>query len=589
MAEFVQQSIEEMIPELEQMQRIGLFEKSETRKILKKRQAFEYKLRRKTKCKEDFLQYIQYEINVLAMVKHRREKLHHAFKRLEIEVSIMQRIHKLFRLVCNRFQYDVKLWLSHIQFAKAGNEKATVSRLFTRMLQVHNKKSELWILAAKWEFEENISPDNARSLMQRGLRFNPESKKLWLEYYRLELLYTDMLRKRKALLGIAENVKKDNDAIIEGKVAFVVYKNALESISGDVNFLLSFIPICKLFDFTQNQEEHMFQVLQDLYSNLPLTWDALAKRHLYQRYRGQPEKEGVTKKDEAECLQVYEEAVKAVPTAEMWSLYLKAVLMIRQWPGADKRREKRNRRALDLFDTAARENKVCEDLFRDWFELLEDLELSDRLVAVSELGTKQFPTSVSLWKQCLLLLIRSEVSEEELLSVFHLSQSNIPPKESWPLWHVILDFCIASKSTQLKDLFEKCVTLCREVCQPAKELYIQWTYLSTGIKPARKLYKRLSQAKPVSIDFYRKYIAIESAQEKTKMKLIRQAYDDAIQDYGSAEADLWLEYVKVEMFHPDGHPENTGQIHYRAIRALPGEVSQEFVRKYTLLQTGNLT
>ena len=39
----------------------------------------------------------------------------------------------------------------------------------------------LWILAAKWELEKNMFMDNARSLLQRGLRFNRSSKKLWLE------------------------------------------------------------------------------------------------------------------------------------------------------------------------------------------------------------------------------------------------------------------------------------------------------------------------------------------------------------------------------------------------------------------------
>ena len=41
--------------------------------------------------------------------------------------------------------------------------------------------SDLWLSAAKWEFEESKNPENARSLMQRGLRFNPSSRKLWQE------------------------------------------------------------------------------------------------------------------------------------------------------------------------------------------------------------------------------------------------------------------------------------------------------------------------------------------------------------------------------------------------------------------------
>ncbi len=36
-------------------------------------------------------------------------------------------------------------------------------------------------MAAKFEFENNESPETARQLFQRGLRFLPASKKIWIE------------------------------------------------------------------------------------------------------------------------------------------------------------------------------------------------------------------------------------------------------------------------------------------------------------------------------------------------------------------------------------------------------------------------
>ncbi len=44
-----------------------------TRAIMKKRKRFEYKTQRRTKEKEVYLQYIQYEIGVQQLVKLRRE------------------------------------------------------------------------------------------------------------------------------------------------------------------------------------------------------------------------------------------------------------------------------------------------------------------------------------------------------------------------------------------------------------------------------------------------------------------------------------------------------------------------------------
>ncbi len=40
---------------------------------MKKRKRFEYKLQRRTKEKDNFLQYIQYEIGLIKLIKLRRE------------------------------------------------------------------------------------------------------------------------------------------------------------------------------------------------------------------------------------------------------------------------------------------------------------------------------------------------------------------------------------------------------------------------------------------------------------------------------------------------------------------------------------
>ncbi|KAK2154426.1 hypothetical protein LSH36_269g09026 [Paralvinella palmiformis] len=260
MAEVVQHRIEEMLPELEQMKRIELFTDKETRVILKKRKAYEYKLRRKTKQKEDFLQYIQYEMNVLSLVKRRRQKTGFQFKKVEIDVAIINRIHNLFR-----------------------KEKGPVGNLYIKMLQIHNRKPELWVLAAKWELEENLSMENARMLLQRGLRYNSKSEHLWQEYFRMELLNADKLRKRRQVLGLAALSKEEADIseeVLNGKVAVVVFIKAVDTLPEKVEFCLSFLPICRLFDFAQVIEEEIFSYLQITYPASELTWEAVALRSL---------------------------------------------------------------------------------------------------------------------------------------------------------------------------------------------------------------------------------------------------------------------------------------------------------------------
>uniref|UniRef100_A0A8C7MIZ9 UTP6 small subunit processome component n=1 Tax=Oncorhynchus kisutch TaxID=8019 RepID=A0A8C7MIZ9_ONCKI len=65
MAEIVQQRMENRIPELEQLEKVGLFSKKEVKSLLKLATALEYKLHRLIITKVYFIAYIQYEINVL--------------------------------------------------------------------------------------------------------------------------------------------------------------------------------------------------------------------------------------------------------------------------------------------------------------------------------------------------------------------------------------------------------------------------------------------------------------------------------------------------------------------------------------------
>ena len=136
MAEYVEQRMEEMLGEVEQMERVNLLEPKEVKELIKKRKHFEYKIQKKTKEKEDYLAYIQYETNLLRLLALRRENTGYQHKKAEIEGGIKVRINKLFKILEHRFQSDVTVWLSHLHFLKEAQWEASVSRIYLRMLQV---------------------------------------------------------------------------------------------------------------------------------------------------------------------------------------------------------------------------------------------------------------------------------------------------------------------------------------------------------------------------------------------------------------------------------------------------------------------
>ena len=75
-------------------------------------------------------------------------------------------------------------------------------QVVTQALQLHPTAAGLWSYAAAWEFEHNRNAAAARSLMQRGLRVCRGSQQLWVEYFRMELVYAQKLRLRRKILGI---------------------------------------------------------------------------------------------------------------------------------------------------------------------------------------------------------------------------------------------------------------------------------------------------------------------------------------------------------------------------------------------------
>ena len=91
--------------------------------------------------------------------------------------------------------------MEYLNFAKKEHSYRIVSGTITRLLRLHPTKAQVWIYAANTTFDENGDMTEARSHMQRGLRFCKSSKELWLAYARLELTYVWKLWKRVSILG----------------------------------------------------------------------------------------------------------------------------------------------------------------------------------------------------------------------------------------------------------------------------------------------------------------------------------------------------------------------------------------------------
>lgn len=79
-------------------------------------------------------------------------------------------------------------------------------------MQKFPSSAELWIDAARFEYERNFNITGARNLLLRSLRLNPERRELWLEYARLETLYIFKILERRRVLGLDNESQTEKNA-----------------------------------------------------------------------------------------------------------------------------------------------------------------------------------------------------------------------------------------------------------------------------------------------------------------------------------------------------------------------------------------
>jgi U3 small nucleolar RNA-associated protein 6 len=131
-------------------------------------------------------------------------------------------------------------------------------------------------MAAKFEFEDRKDVNASRSLFQQGLRVNRSSKKLWIEYYRMELMAVDKLRKRSDVLLLEE--KEMSDEVLNFAISSVVYEEAIKAIPNDVEFRLTCLSILDLFDSTEDKQREIYDNVMKDFPNSGLFHDFTAKR-----------------------------------------------------------------------------------------------------------------------------------------------------------------------------------------------------------------------------------------------------------------------------------------------------------------------
>ncbi|XP_050214045.1 uncharacterized protein LOC126665322 [Mercurialis annua] len=484
MADTVQYRLERMVDELDDLEKRGIFTHQEISEIVKQRRKFEYRLKRPSPLKQDYLAYIDYELQVDSLRRLRKKSIARDLenkgsnKRMKTSVSDLAGVSKIadiYRLAVTRYKGDIDLWFQYLEFCRQ-RRNGRMKKVLAQLIRFHPKVPGVWIYAAAWEFDHNLNVSAARALMQSGLRVCPNSEDLWIEYLRMELTYLNKLKARKVALGedtgtlVRDSVdaneqqwKDENNGVfmslgeesgngngasvnIEEKIDLfreqglkileTIYSRAVETLPSSFGLRKRLFEIFEAVELAHS-EDLREKILNDMkrdFSKDTEYWDWLARFEMTSSSSTQDLTGGVMPPRLEKAIEVYEEALQFVPSPTMFSLYAKffmdAIAPKReenQLSGLPVHSEDYISHLLKIYEKAEASGCLTEDLAFEYVSFYLQLgKLEEARLLAKNFCNGKLSDSVKLWLLMFSIEIRyltnnvSGPSEVDLQSIFGL-------------------------------------------------------------------------------------------------------------------------------------------------------------------------
>ncbi|KAK7303514.1 hypothetical protein RJT34_14421 [Clitoria ternatea] len=640
MADVVQYRLERMLDELDELEQRGLFSRREIAEIVKQRRKFEYRLKRPSPLKQDFLAYVEYETQLDALRRLRKKSVarelmkqgNKKLKKSKSDFAGLLRIIDIYELALKRYKGDIDLWFRYLEFCRQ-RKNGRMKKALAKVIRFHPKVPGVWIYAAAWEFDHNLNVVAARALMQEGLRVCPTSEDLWVEYMRMELTYLNKLKARKVALGEDEGTltrdprdadekewrdenkelfmslddeKENNDGpSIESEeskknqelfeehgmdIFKTVYGGAVEAMPSSLSLRKRFFEVLEGTNLS-HYEDMRNAILNDMkrdFSKQPEFWDWLA-RHECNLENDQEISEDDVIPQVEKAVQVYEEALKNVPSGTMFSLYasfLTGIVAPKEGAanitGSSDQAVNYISHLLSIYERAESMGCITEDLACKHVSLhLQLRQLDEARKLATNLCSGKLAESVQLWGLRITIEIRcitrnSSPSDADLQSLFELFQQilmKVPASKSENLWFKALKF-YANQRQYFDKLVEiAVVSLVRDGGSEngfsLSSAIVSFMLQKDGIQQARDIYKRFLALPHPGLALYRDCIDLEtnlaSTGDKDSLINTRKLYESALATYDQ-NVSLWQDYYCMET--KMGISEKATAVYWRARKTL---------------------
>ncbi|KAI5659673.1 hypothetical protein M9H77_28466 [Catharanthus roseus] len=605
MADVVQYKLERMLDVLEDLDRRGLFNRREISEIVKQRRKFEYRLKRPSPLKEDFLVYIDYEkkaelvrlLRKKAFLKQQTGKKK-KWKNSVSDFAGVSRIVEIYRLATNRFKVDIQLWFQYLEFCRQRSN-GRMKKALAQLIRFHPSVPGVWIYAAALEFDHNLNAVAARSLIRYVGYLNKlkarkvalgedegtlvrniqdDDEKQWRDENRDLFMTLNEKTEEDKASDVQDSESKENlDLFREQGLSILqtVYNGAIAGIPSSFSLRTRFLEILEATDLA-NSDEMRKQIIADLerdFSKEPEYWDWLARHESLVQKSRQTMAEEISADHLSKAIKVYEDGLKAVPSTKIFYLYTKFLMDAIKKNGDGKGSEHLSdhgqtletiSQMLKIYEKAESTRCISEDLACHHVSFLLQLgKLDDAKVLVEKRCTKVFSNSVQLWALWLSIELRCIQDQAHcprkanLSPTFDLLQdvlNKVAVSEAESLWYMALK-CFGHQRHYFDKLIETSMVSLTKFGGTDDGFSLSSGIINIilerdGVQSAREMYRRYLGLPHLGLVLYRNCIELESnlacAGNIDGLVNARKLYDSALTTYDQ-DVNLWRNYYLMEV------------------------------------------
>ncbi|XP_053693188.1 U3 small nucleolar RNA-associated protein 6 homolog [Sabethes cyaneus] len=586
MSEFIEKRRELSIHEYEFMKHLKLFAPDEIREIKNKRLHHEHRIERRAKELTDYINYIVFESSLLQLIKERRRKLRVTEGSHNLEHSIQNRTKMLYKQAMNRFPGDYRIWVHYLKHCGKNNYKTEASRTLDKMLNFHGDKPAAWMSAAKWEYIQMYNLERTKHFMFRGLQRHPDSREMYVCFLQLMIKEAEKIAKRIKKQGDTDKANGELSKALECLQLIYQHYNAKET---DLDFFVDLIPCLKESDATKSFGKDVLKEMKKTFAQKELMWHTLAQLAYEDSYLVEETSATQAKKPFEECLkqcvQTYKTAVEALPTAQMWSYYIDAMLEVNN--DMSSYPKLRRKSLAEAFKNAYENSSLDEQKLIQYLKLLTYADKrSDSFVAeVFQKALNAYPNSGQLWELRLKDAVRNEMSADGFDSLFKQAINKCAVEDALSLWIVRCQYYQTQPvlSEKLRQVFREAIQQPNlEISQHFQPVFLKYLVVTTNIDNARKEYREMQRNCIPCLELHRKMAELELIQVQPNSDQLRLVHENITQYFGSSRIEVWIDYINFERTH--GSPKNMQSLYERAKSRLDCELVASFIAQYELLK-----